>query len=173
VDRDTVVSYANRVDERASRSAFAEWLAPHSKRASRRTWTYDYFVTVTLKDPTGVGRKWWHGGNHPGVPFTKPGLGSARMALRTVRRHFGSQSGVAVYEMQKGRGVPHVHALISSPAVVDARWVNEWLYERHGISRVLEYDGALGALGYIGKYLFKDDPEFEIWGWPEDQPHDG
>jgi len=156
VDKDAGTMYANRVDELAGRQAFAEWLAPASDLGSGRTWTYDYYATLTLADPRGEHR----------LGYNKPGMGAAKLALRNLRRIFDSNTGVAVFEMQRNRGVPHVHALIESQAIVDTRWMNEWFWDRHGMTRIEPYDASLGAVYYLGKYLFKDDPTFEVWGLP-------
>ena len=44
--------------------------------------------------------------------------------------------------------------LLSPPGPLEMK---EWAFKRYGIARILPYDPNLGAAGYIGKYLLKDE----------------
>ncbi|MBA7555194.1 hypothetical protein ES705_47850 [subsurface metagenome] len=63
-------------------------------------------------------------------------------------------------EYQHWRGVPHYHALVTGiPAQLTGEHsrvlVKEMAHDIAGITRVLEYDPALGAAHYMAKYTVK------------------
>ena len=162
--------------------AFGEWLTDMAEWA--------WFVTLTFRDITSTSatlkpqrprllsgiplkgpRNIHRGislGESTGTNWTKPGIGYAKKAWAEFREvskgyvHKDRRKWVRVLENQKGRGVPHVHALITPqaegllnpPGPVEMK---EWAFKRYGIARVLPYDPNLGAAGYIGKYLLKDE----------------
>ena len=162
--------------------AFAEWLTDMAE------WVW--FVTLTFRDLTSTsatlkpqrprllsgiplkGPKNIRPGirlaDATGINWTKPGIGYANKAWAEFLSaskgfvHKDRRKWVRVLENQKGRGVPHVHALITAqaeglmepPGPIEMK---EWAFKRYGIARILEYDPKLGAAGYIGKYLLKDE----------------
>jgi uncharacterized protein (DUF2126 family) len=69
-----------------------------------------------------------------------------------------------MFELQKERGVPHIHALLSSPELPrrDEAWA--WWWKQYGFARILPYDHRLGARYYLCKYITKDiaDIEFSV-----------
>jgi hypothetical protein len=106
--------------------------------------------------------------------------GNAKNKMRAVCEVLGfdedirkdNRQWVRVLEDQKERGVPHVHALITSspegaPGPLEMK---EWAFRKYGIARILEYDPTLGAAGYLGKYLLKEKNtlDIEFGGFPND-----
>jgi hypothetical protein len=162
--------------------AFAEWITDMANWA--------WFVTLTFRDITSTSvtlkpqstrflsgipingpkniRPGIRLGDSTGTNWDKPGIAYANKAwcefLEVSKGyvHKDRRKWVRVLEIQKGRGVPHVHALITKqaeglmapPGPVEMK---EWAFKRYGIARVLAYDPNLGAAGYIGKYLLKDE----------------
>ena len=103
-----------------------------------------------------------------GTNWTTPGVGHANKAwaeFRETSKGFvqkDRRQWVRVLEYQKNRKVPHVHALITAP--VDGLLtapgplaMKEWAFKKSGIARVLPYDPTMGAAGYLGKYLLKEE----------------
>jgi hypothetical protein len=131
------------------RQAWGDWLSTLAD--------WDWFVTMTLRDPIGQGT------------WTKPGWASAKRAWlefqNLARPALGELTWVRMFELQGWRGVPHVHALVGNidPTVRRMDLV-DWAYRRWGITRVLEYDPNLGARYYLCKYLTKDVADIEFGG---------
>jgi hypothetical protein len=77
---------------------------------------------------------------------------------RYRERRRGVTYAVAV-EYQK-RGVIHFHLLVSADVLKLRRMTWEGIWEKqysvtNGFMRIYPYDGRLGAVGYLGKYLSK------------------
>lgn len=162
--------------------AFAEWLTDMAEWAWFVTLTFRDITSksatlkpqrprllsgIPLKSPKNI-----HTGirltESTGTNWTKPGIGYANKAWDKFREvsngsvHKDRRQWVRVLEHQKDRGVPHVHALITAQEEgllnpLGPLEMKEWAFKRYGIARVLPYDPALGAAGYIGKYLLKDE----------------
>jgi hypothetical protein len=116
---------------------------------------WDWFATLTFRDP-GPGNGNW----------TKPGWGYAKNAFKgfvaAVQPVLGAAEYVRMFELQKERGVPHIHALLSSPELPrrDEAWA--WWWGRYGFARILPYDHKLGARYYLCKYISKDIADIEF-----------
>lgn len=162
--------------------AFAEWLTglavwawfvtltfrdPSSTFATLRPQEPRTLNGIPLKSPKPT-RPPPRMGDATGTNWTKPGVGHANKAWRDfleaskVFVQKDRRQWVRVLEYQKSRGVPHVHALITGP--VDGLLtapgpleMKEWAFKRYGIARILPYDPNLGAAGYLGKYLLKEE----------------
>ncbi len=80
------------------KQAWGEWLG--------ELCDWDWFVTMTLKNPRGV------------CSWTKPGYASAKRAwgefTARARPALGELEWVRMFEVQHWRGVPHVHALVGN-----------------------------------------------------------
>lgn len=118
---------------------------------------WDWFVTLTLRNP-----------DNPQFPlWTKPGWGTAKKAWRDftsrARPALGRLQWVMMFELQKWRGVPHIHALVAGSDCRRMEMV-DWAWNRWGITRVLAYDPQRGARFYLCKYLTKDiaDIDFSV-----------
>ena len=162
--------------------AFAEWLTDMAEWAWFVTLTFRDITSrsatlkpqrarllsgIPLKGPQNI-RPGISLGESTGTNRTKPGIGYANKAWAEFLEvskgyvHKDRRKWVRVFENQKGPGVPHVHVLITAqadglmdpPGPIDMK---EWAFKRYGIARVLAYDPNLGAAGYIGKYLLKDE----------------
>lgn len=124
-----------------TKDAWGSWLTT--------LYSWDWFVTMTLKNPKGV------------FGWDKPGFGSAKRAWRELclcaQPALGSLDWVRMFEIQQWRGVPHVHALVSGvdPTVRRMDLV-DWAYDRWGISRIEKYNPHLGAGYYLCKYVTKE-----------------
>lgn len=127
--------------------AWGDWLSRVKK--------WEWFVTLTLKNPEGVST------------WTKPGFATAKRAWGefTARAMpaLGELTWVRFFELQRDRGVPHVHALVADcdPSVRRMDLV-DWAYHRWGITRVLPYNHELGAAFYLGKYITKDVADIDF-----------
>ncbi|GAI96651.1 unnamed protein product [marine sediment metagenome] len=127
---------------RRSRIAFGEWL-------SRPQW--DWFTTHTFKaefvSPEQSDRAWYSWFN---------GLRVSAKALGYTPSLYGEQAPfyfrVAEYQ---DRGTLHFHALIGGVGDI-RRLLFKDFWEIQGYARVLAYDPARGAAGYVAKYLNKD-----------------
>jgi hypothetical protein len=129
------------------KQAWGEWLG--------ELCDWDWFVTMTLKNPKGI------------PTWDKPGFASAKRAwgefTKKSRPALGELKWVRMFEIQPWRGVPHVHALVGNtdPSVRRMDLV-DWAWERWGIARVLEYDHELGARFYLTKYVTKQIADIEF-----------
>ena len=112
---------------------------------------WDWFLTMTFDDKLISG----------GGTYTKPGWAYAKRAfnefLKASRPAIDDRKWVRVFEIQRDRGIPHIHALLTesvdSPrrmAMVDGCKAN------FGIAGIFQYQSGLGAAHYLGKYLVKD-----------------
>lgn len=132
------------------RQAWGDWLP------SLAPW--EWFVTMTLRDPAPNDRGW-----------TKPGWASAKRAwnefVGLARPPLGGLTWVRMFEVQGWRGVPHIHALVGNcdPSVRRLDLV-DWAWQRWGMTRVLEYDPSLGARFYLCKYVTKEVADIEFGG---------
>lgn len=130
--------------------AWGQWLSGLAE--------WDWFVTMTFKDPAPNSRGW-----------TKPGWATAKRAwgefLSQAQPTLGELAWVRCFEIQGWRGVPHVHALVGNcdPSVRRLSLV-DWAWDRWGMARVLEYDPELGARYYLGKYLVKGLASIDFGG---------
>jgi len=144
-------------------SAPTHSIAGASRRAVKQAWgdwlttlaNWEWFVTMTLRDPPGPGT------------WTRPGWATAKRAWREFtglcRPAVGRLRWVRCFEIQRDRGVPHVHALMANmDGLVRRMDMVDWAWERWGIARVLEYDCRLGAGYYLSKYLTKDIADIDF-----------
>lgn len=122
--------------------------------------------------------------------YTFSELTSAEGAHHMFRIHLGwleKKAGIPIYafradEYGAQRGRLHIHALIGNVARLTAfcgeryapgTWgrpccgLHGWPC---GIARVLPYDPAIGATGYVTKYVTKDFGDYELIGIPEAVP---
>jgi hypothetical protein len=113
---------------------------------------------MTLRNPPLNTRGW-----------DRPGWASAKTAWRELvglaRPALGELATVRMFEIQKDRSVPHIHALVGNcdPTVRRMDLV-DWAYQRWGITRVLEYNAELGARFYLCKYVTKQLSDVEFSG---------
>lgn len=131
------------------RQAWGDWLS--------RLAPWEWFVTMTLRDPPA------------GSTWTRPGWATAKRAWTELtgraRPALGELAWVRMFEQQKGRGVPHIHALVGNcdPSVRRMDLV-DWAWGRWGMTRVLEYDPKLGARFYLCKYVTKQMADIDFGG---------
>jgi len=123
---------------------------------------WEWFVTMTFRDPK-IGGTW-----------TKPGWGHAKRAwrefLKTMQPPLGTVGWVRCFEMQKERGVPHIHALVSGTQGFRRMDMVDWCYRQYGIARILPYNPKLGAGYYLCKYLTKELADVEFSATFSDPP---
>jgi len=118
---------------------------------------WQWFVTLTFRDPQP------HSGN-----WTKPGFAYAARAwedfMQFVRPPIGPLQWVRFFELQRDRGVPHIHGLVKGLDSVQYKQASEMLWSRYGFNRILEYDPKLGAAHYVTKYIAKElgDVSFSV-----------
>jgi len=74
----------------------------------------------------------------------------------------GNLDWVRVFELQRDRGVPHIHALVGGLDSLRYGEVGRFMFERYGYTRILEYDPALGATYYLTKYVTKELGDIEF-----------
>ena len=133
--------------EQDLKGAWGDWLGGLAR--------WDWFVTMTLKNPHGV------------PTWDKPGWASAKKAwgqfTGLAQPALGELKWVRMFEIQGWRGVPHVHALVANtdPSVRRMDLV-DWAWDRWGIARVLEYKQELGARYYLCKYVTKELADIEF-----------
>lgn len=130
----------NKAEYDEIKQAWGTWLSDLSE--------WDWFVTLTFRDPEGQGE------------WTKPGWATAKKAWRefteAAQPALGELEWVRMFEMQKWRGVPHIHALVGKcDETVRRMELVDWAYERFGITRVEKYDSNKGASFYLCKYVTK------------------
>ena len=122
--------------------AFGEWL-------SRPQW--DWFTTHTFKaefvSPGQSDRAWYSWFN--GLRVSAKALGYTSSLYGELAPFYFR---VAEYQ---DRGTLHFHALIGGVGDI-RRLLFKDMWELHGYARVLAYDPARGAAGYVAKYLTKD-----------------
>jgi len=120
---------------------------------------WEWFVTMTFRDPK------------PGSTWTKPGWALAKKAwrefLEVTMPAVDGRKWVRCFEVQKWRGVPHIHALVAGvdPSIRRMAMV-DWCYKEYGIARILKYDPTKGAGYYLCKYVLKDGGDIEFGGFP-------
>ena len=113
---------------------------------------WDWYATLTFREPSEEEQR--RGYTQRGWAYAKRAynqfLASLPMSL-IVNHHW-----VRMFEFQRWRGVPHIHALISGVADLrrDEAWA--WWFARYGINRILPYDPTLGAGFYLCKYVVKE-----------------
>jgi len=118
-------------------------------------WDWDWFVTLTFRDPATDNPYW-----------TKIGWAYAKNAWRGFVRALGQQAGEIYWfratEFQRWRGVPHFHALVGGVGKLrrDEAW--SWWFERYGFARILPYDPTKGAGYYLCKYVTKELGDIEF-----------
>jgi len=110
---------------------------------------WQWFVTLTLRDPKPASGNW-----------TRPGFTLANKAWRELITHahhgIDDLQWVRFFEMQRGRGVPHVHGLVKGLTDTRYKQVSAIMWQRYGFNRILDYKPELGATHYITKYVVKD-----------------
>ena len=105
---------------------------------------WQWFVTMTFKKRVG--------------PWSAQRLWSRLWT--EIQRVTGRLDWVRCCEYQQWRGVPHYHALVTGiPPLLTGECarvlVKEMAHDIAGITRVLEYNPALGASYYLAKYTIK------------------
>lgn len=134
-------TYADRRDRGEYAESFGKWISGVAE--------WQWFVTVTL-DPVKVNGR-----------FDKPGMGTARWALRELLVRSRAKSVVCVFELQRS-GVPHLHALLAGCPAIHGGVAMEWFDENFGMNRWKVFKQDAGAPAYIGKYLAKDVVELYV-----------
>ena len=118
---------------------------------------WEWFVTMTFRDPPA------------GTTWTKPGWGYAKRAWREFSQvtmaALDGRKWVRCFEMQRERGVPHIHALVAGvdPAIRRMTMV-DWCWVNYGMARILPYDPTKGAGYYLCKYLTKELADVDFGG---------
>jgi hypothetical protein len=120
---------------------------------------WDLFVTLTFRDPV----------YRPGSNWTRPGWRQAKQAWAQftdlIMSDCAAGRWVRCFELQKWRGAPHIHALVSGVDpdlnIKDAR---DWAYHQYGLARITQYDPNLGAAWYISKYVESHTFDIEFGG---------
>jgi hypothetical protein len=120
---------------------------------------WEWFVTLTFRDPTPR-----HGSN-----WSKPGWKQAKHAwtqfINIVISDPARGQWVRCFELQKWRGAPHIHALVSgADPALNIRDARDWAFHRYGLARITRYDPNLGAAWYISKYVETDTFDIEFGG---------
>ncbi len=117
--------------------------------------TWDWFLTLTFRDPPANNRNW-----------TQPGWGYAKKAwgelTERVRPALGELYWFRAFEVQKWRGVPHIHALVGGLDNKRYAEVAAWYWQRYGFIRVLDYEPQLGAGFYVSKYVTKELGDIKV-----------
>ncbi len=128
---------------RRARKTFGEWL-------SLPEW--DWFTTHTFKaqfvSPRQADKAWYGWFNSLRVAAVAKGL-TPSVYGESAPFYFR----VAEYQ---DRGTLHFHALIGGVGDI-RRLLFKDFWELNGFARVMAYDPARGAAGYVGKYLTKAD----------------
>lgn len=110
---------------------------------------WQWFVTLTLRDPKPAAGNW-----------TRPGWTRANTAwsefTQFVRPAVGRLEWVRLFEMQRARGVPHVHGLVKGLDSLEYKQASRFMWDRFGFNRFLIYRPELGATHYITKYVVKE-----------------
>lgn len=132
-----------------NKKAWGEWL-------SKFNW--QWFVTMTLRNPVEFVANW-----------TKPGFATAKRAWREfeacARPALDNMYWVRFFEMQRWRGVPHIHALVGNVDESVRRMdLVDWAYGKWGIARVEVYNSSLGAAFYVCKYVSKQLADIDFSG---------
>lgn len=68
----------------------------------------------------------------------------------------GSIQWVRCLELQRDRGVPHIHGLVAQLDDTRFSGASSYLWTRFGLNRILEYNPKLGAAYYLTKYVVKE-----------------
>jgi len=110
---------------------------------------WQWFVTLTYRDPDGYSPSW----TRPGWTYAKRSW--AELCER-VRPAVGELQWVRCFELQRDRGVPHIHALVGGLDATRYSEVATWFWERYGYNRFLAYNPELGAGYYLSKYVTKE-----------------
>jgi hypothetical protein len=129
------------------RQTWGEWLGELAE--------WDWFVTMTLRNPQGV------------PTWDKPGFATAKRAwgefTKQAKPALGELTWVRMFEIQPWRGVPHIHALVADVDQSVRRMdLVDWAWDRWGIARVLGYEHQLGARFYLTKYVTKQIADIEF-----------
>ena len=117
---------------------------------------WEWFVTLTMREnsPEQVRAGW-----------TRPGMATAKKMWRRFSEDLSlfsdSIDWVRVIEIQKWRGIPHIHALVgkADQSIVEAR---DGAWKRFGFNKIVQYVPAKGAEHYICKYIVKELQDIEF-----------
>jgi len=103
---------------------------------------------------------------HYDIPRSEDSGGHAKRAWREFQKPIqpllGDLIWVRCFEMQKERGVAHIHALVAGVQGVRRMDMVDWCYRQYGIARILPYNPKLGAGYYLCKYLTKELSDVEF-----------
>lgn len=135
------------------RQAWGDWLTELGDSAGGWEW----FVTMTFREP-GPNQRGW----------TRPGWATAKRAWKELcgaaQPALGGLAWVRMFEVQKWRGVPHIHGLVArTDPTVRRMDLVDWAWREYGMARILAYDRSRGAGYYLCKYITKDLTDIE-WG---------
>lgn len=128
-------------------AAYGDWLS------SLEQW--EWFVTLTFRNPTDPNPLW-----------SKPGWAYAKSAwaafIARVRHPVGPPVWVRAFELQRDRGVPHIHGLLANVSDMRRAEAGAWAWRTYGLNRILRYDNSLGAAHYLCKYVSKELGDLEF-----------
>jgi hypothetical protein len=137
----------NKAEKEEIKEALGTWLTALC--------SWDWFVTITLRDPVNRGN------------WNKPGWATAKRAWRELvemaQPALGGLKWVRMFEIQYWRGVPHIHGLVGNvdPTVRRMDLV-DWGGKKFGWTRVMPYDEKRGAAFYLCKYVTKEIADIEF-----------
>jgi len=96
----------------------------------------------------------------PGSTWTQPGWTYAKTAWKglegLLRPALGELRWVRAFEIQKWRGVPHIHALVGNLDNLRYAEAGSWWWEHYGLCKIEEYNPLRGAGYYLCKYVSKE-----------------
>lgn len=103
-----------------------------------------------------------------------PTVDSARRSIEWFLGEGLIESAVWVTEKGSRFGRVHNHALLSGfnqdLAPMDRAQLQRMWEARHGFARLEQFDPSRGAAGYVGKYLRKQDCDWDLWQASNNSP---
>ena len=93
--------------------------------------------------------------------YDKPGWARAKVCwddfVSRTTPALDDQVWVRMFEVDRFRGVPHIHGLVANvdPSVRRMDLV-DWAWSKYGMARVVPYEAERGARFYLCKYVTKD-----------------